>query len=536
LDNVKPNLSSGSFARRRRIDDHMVLVKDEIVRGHVEYVVEKVVGSGAYACVYKARDEMGRIVALKEYFPAAHPKDAAQLRILWEREKYVLTQVSPHPLMPSFYDAFDFNKQLYIAQEFVEGATLADLIYRYKRLDPSWMLRWAVNLCDALTYLHERCIVHHDLKPANLKITPEGHLYVLDYGAAQYFGEKHEDTPDALFAEGELYGTEGYLPPEVEETFVANVQTDIFALGCILYEMVMGVPPEQRRLNERNTAVTTPLTQRQDVDLEYVKLVSTALSYNSEYRYASAQNFLSEIRKIAPPVPMVSHKNIYFGTIDYKHAERSETFLIYNNGPQVDLTGYIVAKAPWIKIDVPRFKAKRRPVMVVCDPSHATVFNQPIKTDIEISVDEIRDHDGAIVSRADKWIVHCFAYIKARAPRMEMTVDSSSKTPIEMSSMKGMTAKLKLNLANTGEVPADFILEPADPSLGLVITPNRIRLGEGESIKAELQYTPPKSSAAATVVTSISANIGKVENASIPVTLRTVSAVEYAKKALGFKK
>jgi serine/threonine protein kinase len=92
-------MSSGSLARRRRIEDHMVLVKDEVVRGHHAYTIDQLVGSGAYAAVYRARDEMGRRVALKEFFPALHPRDAYQLRMLWERERYVLTQVSPHPLM-----------------------------------------------------------------------------------------------------------------------------------------------------------------------------------------------------------------------------------------------------------------------------------------------------------------------------------------------------------------------------------------------------------------------------------------------------
>ena len=88
-----------------------------------------------------------------------------------------------------------------------------------------------MNLCDSLTFLHERSIVHHDLKPANLKITPEGHLFILDYGAAQYFGEPRADIPEAFSSDAELYGTEGYLPPELEEKLRRECPNGYFRAG-----------------------------------------------------------------------------------------------------------------------------------------------------------------------------------------------------------------------------------------------------------------------------------------------------------------
>ena len=119
----------------------------------------------------------------------------------------------------------------YIAQEFIVGATLDEIIARRKPLTRDWILKWSVSLCDALAFLHARQIVHHDLKPANIRITPQGHLVLLDFGAAQYFGAGHENDAPA-----ELYGTEGYLPPELEADgrWIADVRTDIFALGCIV--------------------------------------------------------------------------------------------------------------------------------------------------------------------------------------------------------------------------------------------------------------------------------------------------------------
>ena len=517
----------------------MILVKDEVVQGRHAYTVDRLVGAGAYAAVYRVKDELGRVVALKEYFPASHPRDAAQLRKLWEREKYVLSQVSPHPLMPTLYEAFEYNRQLYIAQEFVEGSTLADLIQRYKKLDREWMLKWAVNLCDSLTFLHERSIVHHDLKPANLKITPEGHLFILDYGAAQYFGEPRSDVPEVFTSETELYGTEGYLPPELEEHFVANVQTDIFALGCILYEMVMGVPPEQQRIKERNMAVTTPLTQRRDVDLDYVRIVSTALSFNMEYRYATAQVFLQELRKIAPPVPMVSRKSLYFGTREYSEGDATQEFLIYNSGVQVELNGEMAAKVPWLKIEQSKFRGKRRKVMVSLVPSKVTAFNKPLKGEIDILVSEQRDSEGNIIVRADRWTVVCYAYVRAREAALRLAntkgigSGEAEEAPV-VRGTRGVAGKARIGVVNCGEVSADFTLEPSDKSLGLTLSPSQVHLGRDGQAMIELQYKPGAAAGSALVHTMIVAKIRGEQVSSLPVVLETISAIDFAKAALGF--
>ncbi len=208
----------------------MLLVPGEEVPGHGgTYCVERVVGLGAFGAVYFARDPAlpGRQVALKEFFPAHTPRERPGLRALWERERTVGALAGPHPLMPSHYEAFEQDGHFYIAQEFIEGATLDDIIRKRFPLPREWTLKWAVSLCDALAFLHSRQIVHHDLKPANIRITPQGHLCLLDFGAAQYFGDAEEARRPV-----DLYGTDGYLPPELEgENWTADVRTDIFAGG-----------------------------------------------------------------------------------------------------------------------------------------------------------------------------------------------------------------------------------------------------------------------------------------------------------------
>ena len=164
----------------------MLLASGEEVPGHhTRYVIEHMVGLGAYGAVYSAHDPEtpSRQIALKEFFPARHPRDQAPLRALFDRERMIGMQASPHPLMPTFYEAFQSEGHFYIAQEFIVGRTLDDIIARRHPLTREWVLKWSVSLCDALAFLHSHQIVHHDLKPANIRITPQGHLCLLDFGA-----------------------------------------------------------------------------------------------------------------------------------------------------------------------------------------------------------------------------------------------------------------------------------------------------------------------------------------------------------------
>ncbi len=274
-------------------------------------------------------------------------------------------QASPHPLMPTFYEAFQNDGHYYIAQEFIVGATLDDIIARRHPLPRDWILKWSVSLCDALAFLHSRQIVHHDLKPANIRITPQGHLVLLDFGAAQYFGNGHENDAPA-----ELYGTEGYLPPELEADgqWIADVRTDIFALGCILYEMIAGVAPDQEQINERSMYVTNSLIQRPNADLDLVRLINKAISYNTEYRYATAGDFLQELREVAPPVLLVSRKHLRFGEVTRGRPVPPMTVTLYNAGGG-EISGEIKSRAPWVHVSEQRFAGNHHEVTVTVDPA-----------------------------------------------------------------------------------------------------------------------------------------------------------------------
>jgi len=456
----------------------MLLVPGEEVQGYHKYRIERTVGSGAYACVYAATDELGRKVALKEYYPAANSREAGALKSLFERERYVMTQASPHPLIPTFYEGFVSETYYYLAQEFIEGQGLDEIVAKNKKLSREWMLKWAISLCEALSYLHERQIIHHDLKPANIRITPQNHLKLLDYGAAVYFGKPNASVPEAMLKENELFGTEGYLPPEVEETFTADIRTDIFALGCILYEMVMGEAPEQQRLNERNLYVTTPLMQRKDVDLPFVKLVATALSYNTEFRYASAKHFLEELKKITPPLLLVSHKSVFYGKVA-RGTNPTQKFRIYNGGGRGDLIGDIKPLVPWIKCEVPHFKTQKRDVILIADPSRVPKKNEMVRGQVQIITQDVLDAEGKPASRADRWTVDCYITVVAKPTDLHF-VDAAEGAPVPAYVRARATSTLPLTLANRGEVAGDVVLQVTGAPPGVTVSPEKVTV-PGES-------------------------------------------------------
>lgn len=267
------------------------------------YVVERIIGKGSSASVFLAHDPAHpeRQAALKEFYNARDSEGIKRVRALWEREQEVGRQAGPHAALPDFYEAFTRDGFYYIAQQYIEGGTLDDILARRGPLPPKTILKWAITLTDALAFLHARQIVHHDVKPANIRINRWGDLMLLDFGAAQFFGPGHEqDGPQTV------YGTDGYLAPELEaDGFgVVDVRTDIFALGCILFEMATGTAPEQSQINARSLNVANALRAQPDISPAFSAIVARAMASAKEERYPSAAALLNDLRQFTPPLAL----------------------------------------------------------------------------------------------------------------------------------------------------------------------------------------------------------------------------------------
>jgi eukaryotic-like serine/threonine-protein kinase len=203
------------------------------------------IGAGGMGEVYRARDsKLGRDVALK-VLPEAFARDAERMA-RFQREAKVLAALN-HPSIASIYGLEDSGATHALVMELVEGPTLADRI-KQGPIPIGEALPIAKQMCEALEYAHERGIVHRDLKPANVKVTSDDAVKVLDFGLAKAI-EGDAASIDILTSPtisrmatlaGVLLGTAAYMSPEQAKAKPVDRRADIWAFGCVLYEMLTG--------------------------------------------------------------------------------------------------------------------------------------------------------------------------------------------------------------------------------------------------------------------------------------------------------
>jgi serine/threonine protein kinase len=216
------------------------------------YEIVGPLGSGGMGEVYRARDtKLGREVAIK-VLPPAVAQDAERLA-RFRREAQVLAALN-HPNIAAIYGLEDVGDTPFLVMELVEGEDLAERLKR-GRIPLDDALRIARQIAEALEEAHGKGIVHRDLKPANVKRTPDGKVKVLDFGLAKAIvGEVTAGSPtstpsilptvtSAGTAVGMILGTAAYMSPEQARGKPVDRRTDVWAFGCLLFEMIAGERP-----------------------------------------------------------------------------------------------------------------------------------------------------------------------------------------------------------------------------------------------------------------------------------------------------
>lgn len=219
----------------------------ELLTGRVisHYKVAEKLGAGGMGEVYRASDSrLGREVALK-VLPEAFAFDAERMA-RFEREAHLLASLN-HPHIAAIYGLEDSGGVRCLVLELIEGETLAERIMRGP-LTLEEVLDYAHQIADGLEAAHERGIIHRDLKPGNIKVTPSGKVKVLDFGLAKAFESEAKiadlshsptlTTPSTRL--GVVMGTAAYMSPEQARGREVDKRTDIFAYGCVLFEMLAG--------------------------------------------------------------------------------------------------------------------------------------------------------------------------------------------------------------------------------------------------------------------------------------------------------
>jgi serine/threonine protein kinase/tetratricopeptide (TPR) repeat protein len=215
---------------------------DDLVGQEIgSFEIVEMIGRGGMGIVYLARDtKLDRLVAIKS-MPAELQADSTA-RARFTREAKLLASLS-HPNIGVIHDIIEQDKgSAYLVLEYIPGETLAQRIAR-EPLKIQEAFSIGEQVAEAVSAAHEKGVVHRDLKPGNIKITPEGKVKVLDFGVAKAVGGEAVDQQSTITEPGRVIGTPAYMSPEQARGLETDKRCDIWSFGCVLYEMLTGKVP-----------------------------------------------------------------------------------------------------------------------------------------------------------------------------------------------------------------------------------------------------------------------------------------------------
>lgn len=254
------------------------------------YVIDGLVGEGAMGRVYRALDtRLDRTVALKIPSLGSATNDRQLKR--FHREARSAANLH-HPNICAVFDVGQIDGTNYIAMQFLDGRTLAEIIRENKPLDPLWAARVAQKLAMALQAAHTAGIVHRDLKPANIVVVKDDEPVIMDFGLARTYDDV--DTTHVT-QEGMVIGSPAYMSPEQMAGKPLGPPTDIFSLGVVLHEMLTGRTPFVGSVISIATQILNdppPVIEevRPEVPPELGAICRTAMAKNPEDRFRSMQD------------------------------------------------------------------------------------------------------------------------------------------------------------------------------------------------------------------------------------------------------
>ena len=263
------------------------------------YAIERELGAGGMAVVYLARDRRhDRLVALKIFRPELSAGIGAE-RFL--REIQVTAKLS-HPNVLPLYDSGEAGGLLFYVMPFVEGETLAGLLEREQQLPIPQALQIAREVAEALGYAHSLGIIHRDIKPQNIMLSG-GHAVVADFGIARAVSEAGTAK---LTETGMAIGTPAYMSPEqATASEHLDARTDVYSLGCVLYEMLVGQPPftgptAQAVLARHSMdSVPAPHIVRHSIPKDLEAVLYCALEKSPADRYHTASEMAAALQAVA---------------------------------------------------------------------------------------------------------------------------------------------------------------------------------------------------------------------------------------------
>ena len=265
---------------------------------NARYELGRRIGRGGMAEVFVARDRLlDRPVAVKILF-AEYAKDPLFVE-RFRREAMSAASLN-HPNIVGVYDWGQVDTTYYIAMEYVQGRTLADILQKHERLSVLQACDIALDIAAALSSAHTAGVAHRDIKPANVIVSATGHVKVADFGIARAIGAAVEQ---GLTQTGAVMGTATYFSPEQAQGAQPDPRSDLYSLGVIMYEMLAGEPPFT---GENAIAIAykqvhdapVPLrTKNPEVSPAFSAIVMKCLAKDRERRYPTALALADDLRR-----------------------------------------------------------------------------------------------------------------------------------------------------------------------------------------------------------------------------------------------
>ncbi len=314
----------------------MALEPGEILNDR--YKIESIIARGGMGAVYRANDQILNVpVAVKENLFSSEGS-SRQFR----HEATILAGVK-HPNLPRVTDHFVVNKVgQYLVMDFIEGEDLREKIKRDGKLPEEEVLRIGKTICDALTYLHnsDPPILHRDIKPGNIKINPEGQIFLVDFGLAKIVKGNQSTTTGAQSL------TPGYAPPEQYGTGT-NQRSDIYSLGATLYAALTGKIPEDGISRAMGTSKLTPIAHHNPFITPEISIaIEKAMAVAPEDRFQSAVEFklslTQESVKLHKEEAKVAQKTISAEQVKKQRSRKFNPVLIFILFGAVAITGIVL--------------------------------------------------------------------------------------------------------------------------------------------------------------------------------------------------
>ncbi len=296
------------------------------------YELGEIIGFGGMSEVHKARDErLGRDVAIKVLRADLARDPTFYLRFKREAQNAAALN---HPAIVAVYDTgeaeVDGGPLPYIVMEYVDGETLRDMVRGGGPLAPRRAMEIIADVCAALDFSHKNGIVHRDMKPANIMINRQGAVKVMDFGIARAIA----DSSNPMTQTAAVIGTAQYLSPEQARGEQVDARSDVYSVGCVLYEILTGEPPFT---GDSPVAVAyqhvredpqLPSNVHAGVPRELDSVVLKAMSKNPANRYQTAAEMRSDLIRVlggqkpqAPTVMTEEDRTTFLGAVDAPRPE-----------------------------------------------------------------------------------------------------------------------------------------------------------------------------------------------------------------------